>query len=264
MERKTLTCNSFVFYGSFYEAISVLPLENQAKIYDAIFKFAFENIEVDLQGVELAVFLLVKPQLLANRAKYENGCKGGRPRKEETETKPNENLTETEVKPNVNDNVNDNYISLLNILKEKMNKAGAYNGVHDSLVNEVLETLSEACFSVRPRRYNGVMYRSSDFAEIANNLTIEQICRVVTRLLQNASTIENRRQYILSVLCGSSADEKSLQKNANLPITAENKLFAKYRLYAEKVIKTPLNRGLYKCAAKFCKINLRFDCDCAF
>ena len=122
MERKTLTCNSFVFYGSFYEAISVLPLENQAKIYDAIFKFAFENIEVDLQGVELAVFLLVKPQLLANRAKYENGCKGGRPRKEETENKPNKNLTETETEPNDNDNVNENYISLLKIIKEKIKK----------------------------------------------------------------------------------------------------------------------------------------------
>lgn len=251
MERKTLTCNSFVFYGSFYEAISVLPLENQAKIYDAIFKFAFENIEVDLQGVELAVFLLVKPQLLANRAKYENGCKGGRPRKEETETKPNENQTETEVKPNENEN--DNYISLLNILKEKMNKAGAYNGVHDSLVNEVLETLSEACFSVRPRRYNGVMYRSSDFAEIANNLTIEQICRVVTRLLQNASTIENRRQYILSVLCGSSAGEKSLQKNANLPTSQSNKLFAKHELYAKKVVKIALNRGFYNHFKNFVK-----------
>lgn len=228
MERKTLTCNSFVFYGSFYEAISVLPLENQARIYDAIFKFAFENVEVDLDGVDLAVFLLVKPQLLANRAKYENGCKGGRPRKEETETKPNENLTETEVKPNVNDNVNDNYISLLNILKEKMNKAGAYNGVHDALINEVLETLSGACCSVRPRRYNGVMYKASDFAEIANSLTVEQICRVVNRLLQNASTIENRRQYILSVLCGSGAGEIKLQKKANLPITAENNIFAKH------------------------------------
>lgn len=204
MERKTLTCNSFVFYGSFYEAISVLPLENQARIYDAIFKFAFENVEVDLDGVDLAVFLLVKPQLLANRAKYENGCKGGRPRKEVTETKPNENLTETKAKPNENDNVNDNYISLLNILKDKMNKAGAYNGVHDALINEVLETLSEACCSVRPRRYNGVMYKASDFAEIANNLTVERICRVVNRLLVNASTIENRRTYILSVLAGNS------------------------------------------------------------
>lgn len=83
-ERKQLTCNSFVFYGSFYEAISVLPAENQAHIYDAIFKFAFENIEVDLDGVELAVFVLIKPQLIANRARYENGCKGGRPRKNES------------------------------------------------------------------------------------------------------------------------------------------------------------------------------------
>ena len=257
MERKTLTCNSFVFYGSFYEAISVLPLENQAKIYDAIFKFAFENIEVDLQGVELAVFLLVKPQLLANRAKYENGCKGGRPRKEETETKPNENLTETEAKPNENDNVNENYISLLNILKEKMNKAGAYNGLHDLLINEVLETLSEACVSVRPRRYNGVMYRSSDFAEIANNLTIEQICRVVNRLLQNASTIENRRQYILSVLCGNSSVEKSCAENANFTAFPSNQLFAKSQLYAEKAIKFALNRGFSKIAF-ICKIFYKF------
>ena len=67
MERKTLTCNSFVFYGSFYESISVLPLENQARIYDAIFKFSFENIEVELDGVDLAIFLLIKPQLIANR-----------------------------------------------------------------------------------------------------------------------------------------------------------------------------------------------------
>lgn len=134
-DRKQLTCNSFVFYGSFYEAISVLPTENQAHIYDAIFKFAFENIEVELEGVELAVFLLIKPQLIANRARYENGCKGGRPRKEnqneteseagnkqigteydrdfnqiKTETEPKNNLTETKSKPNENDNenVNDN------------------------------------------------------------------------------------------------------------------------------------------------------------
>ncbi len=131
MERKQFTCNSFVFYGSFYEAISVLPLENQARIYDAIFKFAFENIETELDGIELAVFLLIKPQLLANRAKYENGCKGGRPRKQDetesqandnqniseaesngkrnkTEIKPKHNLTETKAKPNENDNVNVN------------------------------------------------------------------------------------------------------------------------------------------------------------
>ncbi len=48
MSRKQLTCNSCVFYGSFYEAVSLLPLESQGKVYDAIFKFAFENIEAEL------------------------------------------------------------------------------------------------------------------------------------------------------------------------------------------------------------------------
>ena len=142
MSRKQLTCNSCVFYGSFYEAVSLLPLESQGKVYDAIFKFAFENIEAELEGVELAVFLLIKPQLIANRTKYENGCKGGRPKKEveeqkadengdyskdskakdnqngtesqpngkqeEAENKPINNLGKTESKPNENDNDNEN------------------------------------------------------------------------------------------------------------------------------------------------------------
>lgn len=119
-ERKQLTCNSFVFYGSFYEAISVLPAENQSHIYDAIFKFAFENIQVELDGVELAVFLLIRPQLEANRTKYENGCKGGAPRGNQNARKKTtevefESLEENNQKnnrkqPNENDNenVNDN------------------------------------------------------------------------------------------------------------------------------------------------------------
>lgn len=125
MSRKQLTCNSCVFYGSFYEAVSLLPLESQGKVYDAIFKFAFENIETELEGVELAVFLLIKPQLIANRTKYENGCKGGRPKKEtdeqkvdengeylknnsnsnnqnESKNKPNNNQDKSKIKPNQN------------------------------------------------------------------------------------------------------------------------------------------------------------------
>ncbi len=90
------------------------------------------------------------------------------------------------------------------------------------------------------------MYRSSDFVEIANNLTVEQICRVVNRLLQNASTIENRRQYILSVLCGNSAVEKSCAENANFTAFPSNQLFAKHELYAKKVAKYAQNREYFK------------------
>jgi len=226
---KQFKCNSIVFYASFYEAISVLPLDSQARIYDAIFKFAFEDIEAELDGVELAVFLLVKPQLVANRVKYENGCKGGRPRKNsETEVKPNENQTETEtkpnqnqkqtkakpnnkqsvteLKPNENDNENDNfhlqenYIGLLKILKEKISSAGAYTGVHDRLVDEVLETLARACYGDRSRRYNGKLYKPSDFNKIADELDVNKICFVVNRLLQHADEIDSRPQYILTLL----------------------------------------------------------------
>ena len=115
---------SFVFYRSFYEAIKELPAENQANVYNALFEYSFNNVEVELSGVEKAVFLLMKPQVDANQKKYENGCKGGRPKKQnqdETEIKPNQNQNETEIKPkqnqsktevepndNDNDNVNDN------------------------------------------------------------------------------------------------------------------------------------------------------------
>lgn len=223
---KQFKCNSFVFYASFYEAISVLPLDSQARIYDAIFKFAFEDVEAELDGVDLAVFLLVKPQLLANRVKYENGCKGGAPkgnqnaRKKTTEkqSKNNQDTTDRQPKnnqrqtktqpndkqkqPNVNDNVNVNehYLSLLKILKNKMTTAGVYTGVHDKLVNEVLETLARACVGTHSRRYNGKLYKPSDFEELADKLEADKLCFVVNRLLQHADEIDSRPHYILTLL----------------------------------------------------------------
>ena len=195
MERKTFTCNSFVFYGSFYEAISALPAENQAHIYDAIFKFAFENIEVELDGVEYAVFSLIKPQLVANRTRYENGCKGGRPRKEETETKPKQNQTETEPKPNENEND-----CLLKILKNRLNSAGAYVGVHDDLIDEILEALVAGTELEDEITLNGTKYGAESFRRIANHLTVDQVAKVANRLLQRKGEIQNREKYIQCML----------------------------------------------------------------
>ena len=228
MDDKQFKCNSFVFYASFYEAIRVLPLDSQARIYDAIFKFAFENVEAELDGVDLAVFLLVKPQILANRVKYENGCKGGAPkgnqnaRKKTTENQPTNNQDTTKTQPknkqrqteiqptdkqkqpneNDNDNVNENehYLSLLKILKNKMTTAGVYTGVHDKLVDEVLETLARACIGTHSRKYNGKMCKPTDFETVADNLKANKLCFIVNRLLQHADEIDSRPQYILSLL----------------------------------------------------------------
>lgn len=131
--------NSFVFYASFYEAISLLPNENQLKVYHAISKFALTGQEpTDLADVEKAVFILIKPQIIANNERYQNGCKGaefgllgGRPKKKtETPKKPqpnpigviekNPNQTPNENENvNVNENVNENDIKEKEIEKEK-------------------------------------------------------------------------------------------------------------------------------------------------
>ena len=119
--KKALKRDSFIFYRSFYEAIKELDFEQQGRVYDAIFRFALNGEEVKLNGVEKAVFTLIKPQVLANNQRFENGCRGGRPKGSKskqndnqlkTDLKPNRNQAnvekQTKIKPNENGNVNVN------------------------------------------------------------------------------------------------------------------------------------------------------------
>lgn len=106
---------SFVFYRSFYESIALLPEKDQFPIYKAICELALNGESSNLEGTSLAIFKLIEPQILANNRKYNNACKGGRPKKpkqnlKETKAKPKLNQSETKAKPNENenDNVNDN------------------------------------------------------------------------------------------------------------------------------------------------------------
>ena len=100
--------DSFIFYRSFFESFDGLSKKDKLLLFDAICNYALNDIEPELNGVPLAMFKLLKPQLDANTRRYENGCKGGRPKK--TEAKPKENQKETKPKrnDNVNVNVNDN------------------------------------------------------------------------------------------------------------------------------------------------------------
>ena len=120
--------DSFIFYRSFYEAAKELNQKDRIKVYDAIFELALNQNETELSGASKAVFIAIKPQIIANNIRYENGSKGGRKKgtKNKTETKPNENQNETEIKPNENEecrmkmkneneeciNVNDNVFGL--------------------------------------------------------------------------------------------------------------------------------------------------------
>ena len=100
--------DSFIFYRSFYESFEGLSKKDKLILFEAICNYALNDVEPQLSGVPLAMFKLLKPQVDANNRRFENGKKGGRPKK--TEEKPNQNQSKTKTKPNVNvnANVNDN------------------------------------------------------------------------------------------------------------------------------------------------------------
>ena len=95
--------NSFIFYASFYEALSdVEDPTVRLAVYDAIASYALTGREPKLKGTASAMFKLIRPQIDANIRRRENGAKGGKP---VTEAKAEDNLTVTEDKPNANLNV---------------------------------------------------------------------------------------------------------------------------------------------------------------
>lgn len=113
--------DSFIFYRSFYEAIKDLPQKEFCECIQAICEFGLNGEIVDVKGkMSKVAMTLILPQLEANIKRYENGSKGGRPKKtngfenekpmvSKTKTngyekkKPNKNVNENE-----NVNVNDN------------------------------------------------------------------------------------------------------------------------------------------------------------
>ena len=106
--------DSFLVYRSFIEAANTLPKSRRWDALEAIADYAMDGIEPDMNklGVAGSVFLVAKPLVEKNNQRYENGKKGGRPKKDGeknqsgTKQKPNHNQTITKPKPNVN--VNDN------------------------------------------------------------------------------------------------------------------------------------------------------------
>lgn len=102
--------DSFIFYRSFYESLKTLKSREKQKLFEAICEYALNGEEIELVGAADGMFKLLKPQLDANTRKYENGCKGGRPKQNQTETKtkPKRNQSVSKPKRNDNDNVNVN------------------------------------------------------------------------------------------------------------------------------------------------------------
>jgi hypothetical protein len=106
--------DSFIFYRSFLKSIQHLDPNEQLELFHAIVCYGLDQDEPEMSRYVRAVWESIKPQLDANQRKYENGCKGGKPKPNQsvttTEPNPNQDLTTPEPPHNLmyNDNGNDN------------------------------------------------------------------------------------------------------------------------------------------------------------
>lgn len=101
--------DSFIFYRSFYDASKCLKTEGKAQLFDAICSYALDEKVEQLDGTAYGMFQLVKPQLDANRKRFNNGCiKKQKGSKKEAKSKQTKSKVEANVNVNVNPNVNEN------------------------------------------------------------------------------------------------------------------------------------------------------------
>jgi hypothetical protein len=94
--------DSFIFYRSFFEATESLKNDEKAQLFDAICSYALDNKFLDLDGTAKGMFGLIKPQLDANRKRFENGCKK-KQNLSKTEAKEKQNRSKREANVNVNE-----------------------------------------------------------------------------------------------------------------------------------------------------------------
>ena len=80
LEEAIVNRKSFVFYDSFYQAMSYLNDKEKIQYLEAICNYSLFDITIEMDLKIEAMFALIKPQIDANIKKRENGKKGGRPR----------------------------------------------------------------------------------------------------------------------------------------------------------------------------------------
>lgn len=125
--------DSFIFYRSYYEAMSGLKDKEKLQLFNAISEMSLNNNEIKLTGICKNIFAVIKPQIVANSERYENGKKGGRPKKETTGFQKTKTIGFENKKPNKNENENVN----VNVNENDNNN----NNVIDSCVDGLQEVI---------------------------------------------------------------------------------------------------------------------------
>jgi len=143
--------DSFIFYRSFFSATKCLNQVEKAQLFDAICSYALDNEIGELNGTAQGMFELIKPQLDANRKRFENGCvKKQKISKTEAKNKQKISKTEANVNVNVNENVNEELINdnLNNNISTEKNKKFT-----KPTIDELIDYCNQNVFNVDPNQF---------------------------------------------------------------------------------------------------------------
>lgn len=177
--------NGFTFYKDYYNLIKILPTKNREKTLWAIMEYMYEDKIPNLDENSQAVFNTLSYQLNVSKKQASNGCKGGRPKKEN----PNDNPEE-----NPNDNPNDN---------PKKNPKGNPNG-KQIYISNFLFLISNFKFN------NNINNLLKEYLElrIKNKYTLTDsvVNRLCNKLIQYSKNDKEKEEIILNAINGAWKD----------------------------------------------------------
>ena len=193
--------DSCVFYASWLDAIEAMPDNVRGEALMAILVYALRGETTEKMGAMTKVIMaMVKPQIEANNKRYENGCKGGRPKveKNQNETKPKPNRNQTETKKNqtitYNDNVNDNVNDNESVCDKSHNNANA--NAHAHTHEEIFEKFKIQCEKVAPLALDfKEPLTVEQFAKLYDKYGWQKIAQCATELHNKEANKKNRRAY---------------------------------------------------------------------
>lgn len=151
--------DSFVFYSSYADAIlQIKDPVSQMRIMVAIWNYAYRETEPEegeLNTIESIIFSMAKPTIDASKRNYENGLKGGRPRKTPLKSplKTNDNVN---VNDNVNATVNDKDTVNVNVNVNENEKENLKNNNNNNSIpslSEILQFCKANSLIVKPEEF---------------------------------------------------------------------------------------------------------------
>ena len=85
LDKKGKSRDSFIFYRSWYKSISRLSVKERNALLTTIIEYNLDQRIPEIDEKEWRwiepLWELIKPNIDSNIRKYQNGCKGGRPKK---------------------------------------------------------------------------------------------------------------------------------------------------------------------------------------